>query len=100
MIGFTALTTAVAILVFVLSSTPSWGGPPNPTASDANGNTAGGTQALLNVDSSGFGGFQNTAFGSHALKATSTGDGNTAVGNISLRALVGQARDAQAKTPR
>ena len=43
------LAVAVAGLVAMLGSTPSWGGPPNPTASDANGNTAGGTGALENV---------------------------------------------------
>ena len=36
----------IAGLVLMLGVTPSWGGPPNPTASDANGNTAGGTGAL------------------------------------------------------
>ena len=49
----------IAGLVFLLGVTPSWGGPPNPTASDANANTAGGTNALLNVTS----GTVNTAGG-------------------------------------
>ena len=39
--------TAVG-LVLVLTTTPSWGQPVlNPTVSDANGNTAGGTNALV-----------------------------------------------------
>jgi hypothetical protein len=44
--------------------TPSWGGPPNPTASDVNGNTAGGTGALETVTESAH---FNTAFGVNAL---------------------------------
>ena len=50
----------------VLTVTPSWGGPPNPTASDVNGNTAGGTDALTAVTNGG----SNTAFGATALPMT------------------------------
>ena len=39
----------IAGLVLVLGVTPSWGVPPNPTPSDSDGNTAGGTNALANV---------------------------------------------------
>src|SRR5262245_45973400 len=74
----------VAALLFTLHGTPSWGGPPNPTASDANNNTAGGTGALLNVTSGTSGGFYNTGFGTNALRNTTTGDGNTACGNYAL----------------
>jgi hypothetical protein len=49
----------IAGLILLLGTGPSWGGPPNPTESDANGNTASGTGALLNVSS----GNRNTAFG-------------------------------------
>ena len=46
------LVLVVASLVLMLQSTPSWGQPVcalpgcNPTVSDANGNSAGGTGAL------------------------------------------------------
>jgi hypothetical protein len=53
--------------------------PPNPTASDANGNTAAGTDALLNVT-----GFRNTAIGLNALRTNTTGDSNTASGADAL----------------
>jgi hypothetical protein len=56
----------IAGLVLMVGVTPSWGGPPNPTASDEHGNTAGGTGALEAT----FGGddtSHNTAFGANAL---------------------------------
>jgi hypothetical protein len=53
--------------------------PPDPTASDANANTAAGTNALLNVT-----GVQNTAIGHEALLSTTSGDYNTASGARAL----------------
>ena len=74
-------------LVVLLTSTLSWGQTPvcaspgcNPTESDANFNTAGGTFALNAVTS----GTDNTAFGRSALAVTSGGDDNTAVGARAL----------------
>src|SRR6185436_17384266 len=78
---FAAMLTG---LVLLLTTTPSWSGPPNPTASDANGNTAGGTAALANVDQTALGGFSNTAFGHSALNENTTGDSNTASGRNAL----------------
>jgi len=69
----------IAGLVLVLGVTPSWGVPPNPTPSDSDGNTAGGTNALANVTS----GLSNTAFGASALRF-SNGSANTAAGNSAL----------------
>jgi hypothetical protein len=68
----------------MLHGTPSWGGPPNPTMSDGNNNTAGGSLALQNVVQTPVGGFSNTAFGLDALENTTTGDNNTAVGAVTL----------------
>jgi len=82
--------TLVANLLLLLTITPSWGQPVctapgcNPTTSDGNFNTAGGTVALPNVDETGTGGFSNTAFGFNALHNTSTGDSNTAIGTAAL----------------
>ena len=79
-----AIATGLALMLLV---TPSWGQTPvcdspgcNPTESDANSNTAGGTNALNGVTS----GTNNTAFGRAALLATSSGDDNTAVGARAL----------------
>jgi hypothetical protein len=74
---------AIAGLVLMVGVTPSWGQGPswNPTASDANENTAGGTGALQSV---GSGGSSNTAFGFHALFSNTTGDSNTASGIFAL----------------
>jgi hypothetical protein len=69
------------VFALLLVSTPSWGGgPPNPTTSDVNGNTAGGFEALFDVTS----GLLNTGFGLEALSFTTEGEGNTAVGAFSL----------------
>ena len=63
------LVAVVAGLVLMLHVTPSWGQPVcqfpgcNPTVSDANDNTAGGTDALADVVSGRAGGINNTAFG-------------------------------------
>jgi hypothetical protein len=72
---------AMAALLLVLGVTPTWGAPPNPTDSDATGNTAGGDSALSSVTVNGV---QNTAFGAGALQLTTTGDNNTAVGYNTL----------------
>src|SRR5215469_7491199 len=56
------LTLGIVGLVFLLGVGRSWGGPPNPTMSDVQGNTAGGTNALVNTT-----GHNNTAFGDAAL---------------------------------
>jgi hypothetical protein len=50
-------------LALLFGSGPSWAGPPNPTASDSNWNTAGGSYALYNNNASNY----NTAFGGAAL---------------------------------
>jgi hypothetical protein len=81
---FAAMLTG---LVLLLTTTVSWGQTPachspgcNPTVSDGNFNTAGGTGALNTLTS----GTNNTAFGSGALVTTSSGDDNTAVGARAL----------------
>jgi len=66
----------VALLIVLSLVTPSWSGPPNPTDSDANFNTAGGHNALPFVTT----GEDNTAFGYLALYQNITADNNTAVG--------------------
>jgi len=83
----TDLAIVLAGLVLLVNSTPSWGQSiVNPTVSDANRNTAGGTGALPNVVSGEDGGFNNTAFGFHALFTNTTGTGNTATGRGALEA--------------
>src|SRR5215470_924387 len=78
-------TLVIAGLALMLGVTLSWGGPPNPTASDDEGNTAGGSGALINVFTSDPGeGEQNTAFGRDALNANTTGTFNTASGYAAL----------------
>ena len=68
----------VTSLMVTLGTGTSWSQPPNPTASDANRNTAGGTDALLNVTPGAAGGFDSTAFGYWALRANTIGSRNTA----------------------
>jgi endosialidase-like protein len=87
----TRLVVVVAGLVLLLNVTPSWGQPVchspgcNPTVSDANDNTAGGSNALKNVDETPItGGLFNTAFGSGALFSVVSGGGNTAFGADAL----------------
>ena len=80
---FASIAAAVALFMsFHVAS--SWGQGVNPTVSDTNANTAGGTLALgdaFNVSGSGEG---NTAFGDAALLFTTFGSFNTAVGDLAL----------------
>ncbi len=70
----------LASFLLTLSSAASWGaGPPNNDVSDADHNTAGGTDALFNNT-----GADNTAFGWGALRSNTTGGKNTATGAWSL----------------
>jgi trimeric autotransporter adhesin len=73
-------TLGVVSLVLLLGSRPSWAGPPDPTPSDALGNTAGGTGAVFSTTT----GAQNTGFGFDALGTNTTGDNNTASGAYAL----------------
>src|SRR5438132_6459432 len=74
------LAGGIVGLVLLLGGGVTWGGPPNPTASDSLGNTAGGTGAL----SSNTFGQGNTAVGAYALQSNTTGSPNTAVGAYAL----------------
>ncbi len=87
-----AMVTGLGLMLGV---TPSWGGgPPNPTASDEAGNTAGGSLALFQntpgEDQIGNNGgvvgegASNTAFGYFALSANTAGSYNTASGAEAL----------------
>jgi hypothetical protein len=80
-------TLAVLRLVCVFWVSVSWGGgPPNPTPSDSLGNTASGTNALVNNinGTSNTSGTANTAQGANAL-ANNNGTGNTATGSNALQ---------------
>jgi hypothetical protein len=86
--------TLVVCLVGLMRVMPSWGQPTcaspgcNPTTSDANKNTAGGSAAL------GLGGgSSNTGFGSAALDLN-TGSYNTGVGHYALAANGGNRNTA------
>ena len=71
----------VAGLIVTLAFTSSWGGPPpNPTDSDNNGNTAGGTDALQALTQ----GVVNTGFCRSALFSNTEGNFNSAVGVSTL----------------
>src|SRR5262245_8244175 len=70
------LAGGVAGLVLMLGVGLSWGGPPNNDVSDAQGNTAGGTGALGAVTT----GVGNTAFGDAALASNNSGSRNNAFG--------------------
>jgi hypothetical protein len=89
--ALTRLVAVVAGLVLLIHVTPSWGQTAtcsspacNPTVSDANANTAGGTEALVSVDETGAGGNNNTATGVLALVGNTTGSSNTATGVLAL----------------
>jgi hypothetical protein len=71
----------VAGLCLILGAVPGWAGPPNNDASDARGNTAGGTGALVNNTT----GAANTAFGDVALQNNTIGGNNTAFGFSALQ---------------
>src|SRR5262245_55457125 len=74
-------TVVVASLVFTLGGAVSRGGPPpNPTPSDIDGNTAGGSLALVHNSS----GEDNTAFGKATLNQNTSGSKNTALGTFAL----------------
>jgi len=77
---FRSGTLGIAAGVLLLGSGQSWAGPPNPTPSDANQNTAGGSFALVNNTT----GAANTAFGTAALGDNTTGFANTASGSGAL----------------
>jgi hypothetical protein len=71
--------------VTCLTGVPAVGQPPDPTPSDADGNTAAGTNALRNVvTNTQYPGFDNTAIGASALKSNTNGGGNTASGANAL----------------
>src|SRR5215470_12696597 len=83
---FISRTAGAVRLVLLLGSGPVWAGPPDPTASDALANTAGGSNALFR-NTTGDG---NTAFGYDALYSNTTGGGNAACGfNALLRNTTG-----------
>lgn len=70
-------TMIVASLLLALGHA-AHGGPPNPTESDSNGNTAGGTGALYSITPASQ---YNTASGTNALRNNTTGNSNTASGS-------------------
>ena len=81
---FVSIAAVVALFILTLDNAASWGDGVNPTVSDSNANTAGGSFALgdaFNVMGSGQG---NTAFGDAALLFTTSGNFNTAVGDLAL----------------
>src|SRR5262249_31637906 len=71
----------VISLIFMFGTATGWGQPSDPTSSDVQGNTVGGTDALL-FDTTGT---DNTAFGVNALKNNTVGNANTASGSNALR---------------
>jgi len=91
MTSITRIVALMAGLLLLFNITPSWGQPVcsqpgcNPTASDANFNTAGGDGALFKIDS--LFAFDNTAFGYLALYNLTGGSVNTAVGSRALEAF-------------
>src|SRR5262249_60680722 len=60
-------TLTIIGLMVLLGGGLSWASPPNPTPSDAQGNTAGGTNALQNNTRT-----NNTALGDNALPSNTT----------------------------
>src|SRR5262245_45287274 len=79
---FARFVPVVAGIVMLMTITPSWGQGQtyNPTASDNDGNTAGGSDTLLQVQT----GSDNTAFGRAALSNTLNASNNTALGADAL----------------
>jgi hypothetical protein len=78
---------AMAGLALVLAASSSWGGGVNPTVSDNQFNTAGGTLALgMSFNGGNANVSSNTAFGQNALYNNSTGRENTATGSFALSA--------------
>ena len=61
-------TLGIVGVVLLVGSSQSWAGPPNLTASDAAGNKAGGTNAVVNNPT----GIFNTGFGWEALSQNTT----------------------------
>ena len=86
------LPTVFTGVLLILVSQAVWSGSWNPTSSDSNSNTAGGSNALSSVTgtyNTGFGygslyktttGYMNTGLGMYSLLNNTTGYGNTAVG--------------------
>ena len=71
---------ALVGLLLLLNVSPSWGQLVNPTVSDGNHNTAGGSSVLSNLTT----GASNTAFGFEALFNNTFGNSNTATGADAL----------------
>jgi hypothetical protein len=69
----------LAGIVTAFSAAPAVAGTYNPTASDNNWNTAGGTGALPQNQ-----GTSNTAFGIYALQVVTNGSANTALGTAAM----------------
>jgi len=77
---FKSHTLGLVGLALLLGGGLSWAGPSNPTPSDKLGNTAGGSNALLNNTTGGY----NTAFGDGALSNNTAGNYNTISGAFAL----------------
>jgi hypothetical protein len=92
------ISLSIAAVLFALGSSAAVAGTWNPTSSDANSNTAGGSNALGSIaggaSNTAFAygalyknttGYMNSAFGVYALLNNSTGYGNTAMGMQTLQ---------------
>ena len=81
------IALVAAGLVFTLVQRSSWAAPPNPTASDAGDNTAGGADALVDTipNTMNHTGIRNTAFGAKALTTNTIGRDNSAFGAFVLQ---------------
>src|SRR5262245_66010376 len=79
---FALFVPVVACVVMLMTITPSWGQGQtyNPTASDEDGNTAGGSDTLQQGQT----GSDNTAVGRAALSNALNASNNTAVGADAL----------------
>lgn len=78
----TTRLVCIASLLLLAAASTNAQQPPNPTPSDSFANTAGGTDALLNLVTPD--GQYNTAFGHRAMISTDTGWLNTAVGHAAM----------------